>query len=928
MKIKPLSRLIVSVVLCFAFLLNTLPCGPGYITPLFDTTSAPEYPYEDFAAGRLGIIKPKFRRSVLYAAYRYVAGGGLSTAEQKAMVEVWKAEIDNKDFRDDSIDVAVRAWVEKRKEVVGKEEKTPEIYVERSYGGYDFFPNCTKNAFETATETLTDRIAAHGATDRNVENWLAGQDQVFQNCSNGKQRPDIAPVGSPAWLEKDRAYQTAAASFYSLDYNDAKRRFAEIAQDSESVWRETADYLVARTLIRQASLSKSAALAAPFYEEAEAHLQRFVSSSGKFSASAERLMGLIKYRLHPKERTSELARNLTMYGGGENFRQDVIDYNWLLDKFESEVLTEEERRKDAESLKETNINAIANAANAAANAAATAANTMANAANAAATDGRPSDAVTYTSNVANSAKPVAGNQKKNDDDLEINIYSPDYSENWRIYVKIDATDAEAIAEAEKVIDRPLTDEIRTQIRNGRQSAYSDRFTANVKSAYEGGYWGDIDLTPSLLPDFLRQDELTDWLFAFQMSGADAYLYSLQKFRERNSDLWLMTALAQADKSSTQLPRLLDAAGKVSRSSAAYTTIAYHAARILLDQGKQSEGRKLIDEMLSQGDQLPISARNSFMELKLKVAATLDDFLKSSLKKAYAFDFDGETGTVESIIAEQKKYFDPEYNKEGREAYDAEIDARYREERLWQDREMFDAGTIELLNQYFPTATLIDVMKSQALPDHMRELFATVIWTRAFLLNDTVLLEKATAELAKYRPELTAQLGKVNSAKTSAARENAILYFVLKNPILSPYFEEGMGKTNNEQEQWSADDWWCEPYDSEYSEETNGEVPRRLPPRPAFLTAAQSQTAQSERKKLKGIGDAPKFLAEKVRTWAKRYPTDRRVPESLYIMIEANGWTKYGCGNNEELSEELRKILQKNYPHSEWTAKLAADEAEK
>src|SRR5258706_3618483 len=211
------------------------------------------------------------------------------------MVEVWQAEIDNKDFRDDSVDEAVKAWVEKRKDVVGKEEKTPDIYAERNYGGYDFFPNCTKNAFETAAETLSDLVAAHGPSDQDVTNWVNAQDQVFENCASGKATPDAAPTGAPDWLQKDRAYQLAAASFYSLDYVDAKRRFAEIAQDNDSPWQETADYLIARTLIRQASLSKTPEKAAPLYDEAEQHLQRFVSRTGKFAISAERLIGLIKY---------------------------------------------------------------------------------------------------------------------------------------------------------------------------------------------------------------------------------------------------------------------------------------------------------------------------------------------------------------------------------------------------------------------------------------------------------------------------------------------------------------------------------------------------------------------------------------------------------------------------------------------------------
>ncbi len=888
---KRVIRVLTALVLMAAFLSTGLPCGPGYISPLFDTGSAPEIPYSDFAAGSLGIVKRKFRRSVLIGAYRHIAGNGLNTPEQQALVEVWKAEIDRKEFRDDTVDEAVKAWVAKRKDVVGKDEKLPDIYTERSYGGYDFFPNCTKNAFETAVETLAARVSSHGATDPNVVNWVTGQDQVFRNCSSGKQIPDPAPVGAPQWLQKDRDYQVAAANFYSLNYREAKGRFEQIAQDTESPWRETADYLVARTLIRQASTSSSPAVAVSLYEDAESHLRQFVSGSGKFSASAERLTGLVKYRLRPKERVSELAKNITIYAGGsDNFRQDVIDYGWLLDKFESEALNAEEKRKEAEKPKEPDTQQAVNA-------------------------------------VANAYNIAASSPKRNPDDLEIYLYSVSAAKSWQIYVKPDATDAEAIAEAERVVGQPLDEAMKKQVSEGRQRAYQSRFSDSVRSSYEGGYWGEEQLSPSLLPDFLRQDEITEWLYLFQMTGAEAYLTSLQRYTERGSELWLMTALSQAEKSSTQLPRLIEAAQNADRTSAAYPTIAYHLARILLVQNKNADARKLIDEMLALGDQLPLSARNSFFDLRLKLAETLEDFLRYSLKKPYAFDFSGDVGTIDEIIAEQKSYYDPEYNKQGKEAYEAEIEEQYQEEKLWQDRAMFDSATIDILNQHFPNASLIEVFNSPAMPDHMRPRLAIAIWTRAFLLGDQKTLAKFTPELAKHRPDLADGLATIAEAKTPVAKESATFYFVLTNPVLSPFIEDGIGKTDNEVEQWDYDDWWCEPYDSEYSDATNSEVPRSLPPKPAFLTPAQSQTAQAERKKIKATGDAPKFLGQKVLAWARRAPADKRIPRVLYIMSVANGWSKYGCGNNDELRSTLSRLLRTRYPDSEWTKKLIEDEGE-
>lgn len=120
---KSFTRFAVSLLLLFAFLSNTLPCGPGYVTPSFDTRSAPEDPYLDYGAGRLGIVKPTFHRSVLYASYRYIAGNGLNSPEQQAMIEVWKAEIDNKNIPDNSVGEAVKVWIDRRKEVVGKGRK-------------------------------------------------------------------------------------------------------------------------------------------------------------------------------------------------------------------------------------------------------------------------------------------------------------------------------------------------------------------------------------------------------------------------------------------------------------------------------------------------------------------------------------------------------------------------------------------------------------------------------------------------------------------------------------------------------------------------------------------------------------------------------------------------------------------------------------
>jgi hypothetical protein len=165
------------------------------------------------------------------------------------------------------------------------------------------------------------------------------------------------------------------------------------------------------------------------------------------------------------------------------------------------------------------------------------------------------------------------------------------------------------------------------------------------------------------------------------------------------------------------------------------------------------------------------------------------------------------------------------------------------------------------------------------------------------------------------------MDKIVLAKTLPAKRRAAYYLILKNPMFTPFLEDSFGKSDNEQNVWDGNDWWCAPYDQEYDETLNQEVPKRLPPKPMFLTAAQSAAAQAERKKLKEIGDAPKFFGDRALEWARLAPADKRVPEILYIVWEANGWTKYGCGNNTELRQEVGELLIKKYPQSEWTKKV-------
>jgi hypothetical protein len=878
---------------------NLWPCGPSYVSPIFEYEHAPENPYQNFAAGKLGLIKPSQRRIVLLAAYRYLSGGSFSADEQKALVEVWNAEFRNERYEEDDVSETVKTWLEKRKAVVGKEDKTPEIYVEREWGGYEFFPNCTKNAFETATATLSDRIASHGSDDPNVSAWVRAQDQVFANCASGKSIPEPPNETMPEWLRYDRAYQTAAARFYALDYEPAKAAFAAIAADAGSPWQETAEYLVGRTLIRQASLTKDEARTALLYTEAEQNLALVAARGGKFSGSAEKLLGLVKYRLHPQERVRELAQKLTQ-PGGDNFRQDLIDYNWLIDKFEKETLEAEEKRKADEAVKD--------GAATSGNAAEGASNTVSN-------------GVGRTTNSNSFTEP-----EQKEGEIKIYLYADDYSQNWTFYIDADATDEQALAEAEQVVGRPLTDKMKEVVVAARKSGYTGRFSEGRQSEYQGGYYGSETISQATLPDFLRQDDLTDWLFNFQIQSAEAYLYALRRYRQTGSDLWLTSALSKAENSSAELGRLLEDAARVGESSPAYLTVSYHRARILLTLGKAAEARRMLDEILDSALEMPVSTRNRFLALRMQISDNLDDFLKYARRRPFAFDWDGLTGTFDQLIAEQKSWYDPKNENKTREEYEREVENSFREQKKWEDRDLFDAATLDAINRHFPLSALIAAEKSPSLPDYLRERFVLAVWTRAVLLEDFAAAQKFGPALVKFHPELEEQMNQFMAAKTPLGRRRAGMYLILKNPMLSPFVTDPLDKADNEFGSFDSNDWWCEPEETRYDDQGR-EMADPNADRPSFLTAADARAAGEERKRLAQFGDAPKFYGARVLEWARLAPADKRVPESLYIVWEANGWTKYGCGNNIELRTQIGNVLLRKYPDSEWTKKLQEQEQE-
>jgi len=331
-----LSRRLIALSLVIILLNGTaaFACGPFTLEAIFVHTAHPAYPLAQFAGGRIGVVQPSYARSYLYTAYRYLSGFDFSPTEQQALVELWQNRIELNDGA--SPYEWSRGWLEARKKVPGVAERGDvDVYRAREKPNeFESYVNCNKESFETAVKVLADRAAEYRDDSAALTRWVSAQDQVFTNCNSGNSIPDPLPADARRLERKDRDYQIAAAYFYSANFDEAKKRFEEIAADKDSPWHFVTSYMVARTLIRKASLG-AAEQKQESLRAAESQLTKILAdkSFAYHHASAMRLANLVRLRLHPEERVHELARVLTARKQNDNLKQDLWDYTTLLDQY-------------------------------------------------------------------------------------------------------------------------------------------------------------------------------------------------------------------------------------------------------------------------------------------------------------------------------------------------------------------------------------------------------------------------------------------------------------------------------------------------------------------------------------------------------------------------------------------------------------------
>jgi hypothetical protein len=807
--IRHIARTSTAVLLALLLILPprlVFACGPDFTAPTYTSFNWPD-DNGAFARGKLGVLQRGYYHLYLFEAYRTLSGKPFSDTELVAIAGQWDGSDTNATNQGSSNELLhdwQKEWRAARAAALGETPKNLQgmfdpFGVSRAAmhdGQYVSYYNCLNAAFENAVHILQDRVKEFGPQSAPVKDWVAAQDQVFENCSGDvgyppKTKPAVIPAAArpedPAVVRADRAYQIAAALFYAGDLDAAQRAFQDIAKDLDSPYRKLAPYLVARVLIRKATLqAKEAQFDSQMLRQAEEQLRAILTDKDSVDVhpAAQRLLAFVRIRLHRQERLHELESATATPGAAKSFAQDLTDYLWLLDH---PVLT----------------------------------------------------------------KTV--------------VISPP---------------SEGKPEQRGV-------------------------TVDESSRLQGG-------------------DMTDWILTFHASGDDAYQHSLQRWRDIRSLPWFVSAIAHASANDAALSELFNAASQITPDSPAYLTVTFHRLRLLEQSGLLDTTRRGVDALLAQRSaSMPISARNQFRALRMKLATNLSEFLQ------FAPRFSADASRVAPLPAGKSDY------EPGSPEYAA-------------TRPHFDSDASVVLTEKLPLRLLAEAAKSDKLPPALRADVAIAAWTRAIELKNDAIAREITPVLSELVPELKSDLAEYSAAQGDA-RSFAGIFVLLRNPGFRPFVSASpgrgwfysVGETHFSSIDNFGDNWWCAFRPAQNTQTYGGgfyymfsklreplqEIyPGEVVAEPAFLSAQDKETAQQELNALTALPSAPRWLGQFAIDWANAHPGDPRVPEALHNVVLA--W-RYGCTESSEsaapkdatnYSKQAFDILHKRYPDNDWTKK--------
>lgn len=378
-------------------------------------------------------------------------------------------------------------------------------------------------------------------------------------------------------------------------------------------------------------------------------------------------------------------------------------------------------------------------------------------------------------------------------------------------------------------------------------------------------------------------ELADWMLTFTGRRPKPGAHALEQWRKSRNNAWLMAALAFASQET--LAELLPPARAIKRVDPAYDSAAYYGMIAAMRSGRADLAREWAEEALKGN--LQVSSRNRILSLRIKLARTFTEFLRSAPRRPEA---------------DVENYDGGEISRPGARA---------------KEGPMFDADSAAILNRDVPLLALLEATRSAALPARLQMQVAQAGFTRSIILGRAAQAKFFMQRAVELNPALTKAASEfLSAANAESARFAGVLLF-LRTSGPSPLVPTGVSTPGEFRRstipgsiRWGVHEVYLE-----------ADGNSRVLVETGFLTPLQRKQADLEWTQLKDRGSCGATFAEtEAIAWAIKHPEDGRVPEALYYTVRA---TFKGCRKESDvgkISRQAYDLLKQRYPNSEWATK--------
>ena len=191
------------------------------------------------------------------------------------------------------------------------------------------------------------------------------------------------------------------------------------------------------------------------------------------------------------------------------------------------------------------------------------------------------------------------------------------------------------------------------------------------------------------------------------------------------------------------------------------------------------------------------------------------------------------------------------------------------------------------------------------------------WTRAVLLNNEKTALALAPDMMSCIPELKSYMPNFIKAKNSQTRSFEASWIMLNNPAMRPVVDYGLERQAGFSDiDDYRDNWWCNT-EQAYKPE-NSDMAELLVP--GFISKTELAEATNENANIsKHAASGSNYLAAEVSAWATQIPTEKRLPNALYLAVKA---TRFGCQNCEtgKISKAAFDILKTRFGNTPWKKK--------